>query len=801
MWKNHLLITLRVLRKNLRYTFINVAGLAIGIAALLIITHYVRFERSYDTQGSAQQYRVMMADITAGNRNAALVPTLAPAMASGLPGVTNTLRLFSQGGLVNIPEATSPTAFSEHVYLYVDSSFFSFFPWPTAQQGHPLGKPYSAAISTTQAIKYFGTEEAVGKVIQVVDMFGEVDYTVTAVFDRPENTQIPYELLLRNTRLFHPDNAGNNIQGWNAFTTYVALAMNADPRQIEAVSEAFIDEAAGEAMGLRLELQPRSGVYLAGEASPQHLGVYGSPSLVKLIALVGIIILALAWINYINLATARAMDRAREVGVRKTMGSGRSQLIGQFLLEAALFNVAAGILGLTLVQLSIHSIEQWVGLDFFPGLTQASASVWGLLAALMVLGTLGSGLYPALVLSRFRPAQVLKGQWKRGQQGVRLRQLLVVAQFATSVVLLGLTVTVFRQVQFMRKSDLGADISRNLVIEAPRMSAARQGQRLDTFEEALASLAAVENITVSNGVPGMGFNYGTNIYRPQDTEREEGQPVKVTMIDHRFLDHFGLELIAGRNYPEAPQTNYEEVILNRKAVESLGLQPAEGIGQRVLLDYASAPVEIIGVVENYHPWTLRAPIPGIALQYTPRGSNFALRLDANQYDEAGIPAVLERVRTLYQTSFPGNPFEYTFLDDRFANLYQEDQRFGQFFALFASIAMFIGCLGLLGLVTFMAMQRTKEVGVRKVLGASGRQVFLLLSRDFLRLIGVAIGVSIPIMGWLNGRWMEEFPFPAPFSVGPYVLPALSVLGLAWITISYQTWRVARTNPVHALRDE
>lgn len=800
MIKNHLLITLRILRKNILYSSINVLGLAIGMAALLIIGSYVWFENSYDSHSPIRSFRVLAKNLNTGELNAGLFPTLAPAMQEYMSGIDNTLRIFNQSGTVQPLDKPGRTAFSESYYLYADSSFFTFFPWQYTADQHPLATPYGVAISQGLAEKYFGNQEALGQTVKLVDMFGDQDYTVTAVYDLPENTQLPVSLVFSNTLLFHPKNSGNHIETWGAFTTYALLNESTSRKELEEGSSNFLNTVAQENLQTSLVLQPTEEVYMSGEDFPFHHGVYGTPSLVKLLGFVGLAILFLAWINYINLATARALDRAREVGIRKTLGSVRVQLVGQFLLEAFLLNGLAALLAVTLAQIALPFLEAWVGIDF------ASSASWRtmpiVVLTLVMVGTLASGGYPAIVLSGFSPTAVLKGILRGGNQNMGLRKVLVVTQFIASVTLLGATFTIYRQVEFMRQYDLGVNIDRNLVVKAPRLNMEGSNTRLETFRSQLVSLSFVESLTVSNGIPGTGYNYGSQVFRPEDVQREHPTPIQVTRIDEQFTDHFELPILAGVGYLNGTEVDYDHIIVNEATVTAMGYEkPEDIIGLMVHLNFSQDPVEVIGVVANYHHESLRSELQNIAFQYTPYGSQYALKLAQGTYSPNEMQETLSQVSSMYQEAFPENPFVYSFLNDEFDRMYREDQRFGQFFGGFSLLAVIIGCLGLLGLATYMAAQRTKEVGIRKVLGASGHQIFVLLSKELVRLVSLSTILAIPLLIYFNERWLSEFPFRSSTSLWVYILPALIITCIAWGTVSYKTWQSARENPTKALRSE
>jgi putative ABC transport system permease protein len=521
----------------------------------------------------------------------------------------------------------------------------------------------------------------------------------------------------------------------------------------------------------------------------------GDGNAVYLLLGIAFFIVVIAWVNYVNLATARAINRAKEVGIRKVVGSNREQLVKQFLFESALLNAMAVGLALVLVLVALPFFNRLSGQQMGFSLL-GSAAFWGSLAALYVVGTLLSGLYPAFVLSSFMPVTVLKGKLSTSRRGVTLRKGLVVFQFAASLFLLVGTFTVFRQIQYMRSQNLGIQIDQTLVVNSLIVRDSTFLTQLDAFKDEMRRIPGVRKITVSTSIPGEAAGWNAGGIRLKGTDEAQGKQYRVIGMDYDYLDAYGLKLLAGRKFSKVYGTDPQSVIFNKMAVQQLGFdKPEEAIGKEI--EFWGKQYTIIGVADNYHQQSLREAYEPLIFRLIPDASNyFSVKVETGQ-----LPATIAGLQKGWNTFFPGNPFEYFFLDDHFDAQYQADRRFGQVFGLFTGLAILVACLGLFGLASFTTVQRTKEIGVRKVLGASVRQILQLLYKDFALLVVLAFVFAVPVSWYATHRWLQTYAFRIEPEWWLYALPFGLVLLVALLTVSYQTLKAALANPVSSLRSE
>jgi putative ABC transport system permease protein len=525
--------------------------------------------------------------------------------------------------------------------------------------------------------------------------------------------------------------------------------------------------------------------------------VQGDAGQVYFLLLIAAFILVIAWVNYINLSTARATERAREVGIRKVVGAYRSQLIRQFLLESILVNALAAGGALLLVSVSLPAFSDLIGrkMDFHTLLQEPVILL--AFAGAFVAGTLLSGLYPAFVLSLYRPVAVLKGNPGHSPRGVGLRQGLVVFQFAASITLIAGTLVVYAQLEYMRNQKLGFKARQTLVVDVPSVKGRNYAEKSQRLKSRLQSYAAVNQVTISSNVPGTAYSWNTSGIRRQEAAPESAISGSLFWADYDFLPAYGIRIVAGRNFSRTFATDPGGTILNEKAVRQLGFaSPAEAVGKRVIID--GDTTHVVGVMQNYHHNSLKSDHTAAFLMFSPNSPYGFYSLMVNGGDLRATVAAVERE---YKQVFPGNPFRSFFLDAYFDDLYKADRQFGQVFALFASLAILVACLGLFGLASFMAVQRTKEIGVRKVMGASVAQIVQLLYRDFMKLVLLANAVALPLAYLGLRKWLENYPFSTTLQWWMLAVPGLAVLLVALLTVSIQSIRAALANPANSLRSE
>ena len=804
MLRNYLLIAWRNLRRHKGFSAINIFGLAIGIAACLLILQYVRFELSYDNfhAKADRVYRVRQDRYNEGK--------LSTQWAAGAYAAGNSFKdAFAEIEAYVKLMKTDPMVvtrgtdrFKVEKPFYAGAEFFNVFSYPL-RSGDPrtaLAEPGTVVISEAIADKYFPGQDPLGKTLRFNE---KLDYRITGVLEElPANTHLKFDALISFATfvdMVGPDNNPDKAWQWDGCLTYVLLRPGTDPKALEAKFPKVVDQLAGE----EHKKYNSAAVYLLQPLRDIHLYSHymleaeanGDGNAVYLLLGIAFFIVVIAWVNYVNLATARAINRAKEVGIRKVVGSYREQLVKQFMLESALLNALAVGLALVLVLAALPFFNRLSGQQMGFSLL-GSPAFWGALAALYVTGTLLSGLYPAVVLSSFMPVTVLKGKLSTSRRGVALRKGLVVFQFAASLFLLVGTFTVFRQIQYMRSQNLGIQIDQTLVINSLIVRDSTFLTRLDAFKDEVRQLPGVRRIAVSTSIPGQATGWNAGGIRLKGTDEKQGKQYRVIGMDYDFLDAYGIKLLAGRKFSKAFGTDPQSVIFNKMAAQQLGFdKPEAALGREI--EFWGNQYTIVGVADNHHQQSLRDAYEPLIFRMIPDASNyFSVKLETSQ-----LPATIAGLQKGWNQFFPGNPFEYFFLDDHFEDQYQADRRFGQVFGLFTSLAILVACLGLFGLASFTTMQRTKEIGVRKVLGASVRQILQLLYKDFALLVVLAFVVAVPMAWYATHRWLQTYAFRIEPEWWLYALPFGLVLLVALLTVSYQTLKAALANPVTSLRSE
>ena len=773
------------------------------MAATLLIFQYVAFERSYDRfhEKSDRIFRVKAERYEKG--------VLSTEWAGGPFAVGNHLKAafgeVEDYAKVNIRNnlflEVNDRKYKVEQGAFATPSFFAVFSYPllSGDQKTALTEPNTGVISVSLAKRLFGTKDPVG---QVINIEREFPIKLTGVYqDFPKNSHLKADYLMSFStfqRLANPknepDKSLDNAWNWDGCLTYLLLKQGAVPEKLEAKFPAFVlkneqrDVKTGN--GLALQLQALPDIHLYSHYM-MEAGANGDGNSVYVLLCVAFFIIAIAWINYINLATARAVGRAKEVGVRKAVGSYRSQLIGQFLVESALLNFLAVVVALIGIVAVLPLFNQFTdqSLDYS---FVVSARFWLGLGSMYAIGTLLSGAYPAFVLSDFNPVAILKNGISSFKSGVMLRKSLVVIQFGASVFLLVGTITVFRQLQFMRSQNLGIDIGQTLVLDRPMNDSVRINQT-KAFKTHLLQQSAIKSIAVSGTIPGEKVEFNAGGIRLAGTPEETGKQYRVIGVDYDFIDAFGMKVIAGRTF-DTKLGEKDAVVLNRTGIRQLGfVSPEKALGQKI--DFWGDILTIVGVVDDFHQQSLREAYEPLILRLDPGvNGQISIKLAGGNPRQA-----IDLVKQGWAQFFPTDPFSYSFLNERYDKQYRADERFGQVFGFFTLLAVLVACLGLFGLATFTTEQRTKEIGVRKVLGASAGSIVALLSKDFLRLVLIAIVIASPIAWWTMHRWLQDFAYKIDITWWVFALAGLLAVGIALLTVSFQSIKAALMNPVKSLR--
>jgi putative ABC transport system permease protein len=821
MIRNLFLTAFRSLKKNKFFSFLNILGLSIGMGVFLIIALYVQFERSYEQfiPDNEDIYRVTLTTYLNNDlsfSSAENYPGAGPALANELPEVTGYARLYNMGyknNLIIANEEAKPDAIAikQRRFLYADSSFLSLMNYQMIS-GDPktaLAEPLNAVISETYAKMYFGNEDPIGKTLRLQDD----DYNnelakVTGVFkDLPRNTHLKFDILFSYKTLYSRFERARERydQSWQRkdMYTFIKVRPGTDPKMLESKFAAIVEKYSP---GLKernqkdiLSLQRISDIHLTSNLA-EEVEPNGDARIVFFLGLIGVFVLVIAWINYINLSTAKAMERAKEVGVRKVMGAFKFQLIRQFLVESAVVNMLSIVIALLVVAVALPSFNTLSGLSLE---ISDLGQTWffNLVLLLWITGTLLSGSYPALVLSSFRPVSVLKGKLKNSTGGILLRKGLVVVQFMASVALIAGTLIVYRQLNFMMSQDIGMNIDQVLVVERPGISPRDRNafsSAIETFKNEAKNIPSVEAVTSSITIPGKQREYkaGAKRYGAPD---DQIATLRANSMDYNFLDVFKMKVIAGRMFAqEYPKDQDTSVMISESAVKALGFKtPDEAVGQTIsLVAWQWNPI-IVGVVNDYHQVSLKKSIDPMIFYCSPNfGEYYSIRVNTSD-----LSSTIDRVRGVYQKAFPGNPFDYFFLDDYFNQQYENEKKFGRLFSVFAALAMIVGCLGLFGLSAYTATQRTKEIGIRKALGSTDQGIFVLLSKEYVKLVFLSIVLAVPLIWYVMSQWIESFPYRTTISPLIFIIAGVTVLAVSILTVSFQTIRAARTNPVDSLRYE
>jgi len=794
MLRNYFKIAFRNLWRHRVFSLINILGLTVGMTACFLIFLYVHFEMSYDSIHSKadRTYRIICdiktptETIKAGGPSWAVGPHLTT---GDFPQIEASVRTTDDELLVR----KGNVKYQEMNSLYADSSFFQVFDFKLLK-GNPrtvLNEPLNIVFSESAAKKYFGNSDPVG---QTVLLTGDgFTAKVTGIMqDLPENSTIKADMLVSMNTITRKLNPTLNDQ-WGNYgnTTYVLLRPGASPDALTKQLPAFLEKMNGTEMKQlnmypTLMLEKLRDVYLRSTRGDSKTGNITN---VYIFSIVAIFILLIACFNFINLTTARSAERAKEVGIRKVVGAGKRQLTVQFIGESIMICLIAFLITLGMTAILLPSFNLLAGKTISTGIFQNPAFIGILFIASIGIGLL-AGIYPALVLSSFKPVAVLKGRFATGVKGILLRKSLVIAQFTISIALIISTIIVYNQMNFMRDQDLGFSKDQMMVINSNGDPAK------ETFMHAVKEIPNVSGVTMSSSVPG-GGNMGA--YSKIQNVKGEMQIANLDLyfVDFDYLKQFDIKMAAGRMFSRDFMTDTTQaMVLNEAAVKMFGYHsPKDAVGR----DFSQwgRTGKIIGVMKDFHFKSLQQEIKPLSMRIEPTGCNLiAIKVSPNR-----LPATISAIENKWNTLIPARPFSYYFLDEYFDRQYRAEQRFGKLFLNFAILAIIISCLGLLGLASYSTMQRTREIGIRKVLGATVPNIVNLLSRDFLKLVIVAIIIASPIAWFAMHKWLQDFAYRIPIAWWVFLVAALLAACIALFTVSFQAIKAAVSNPVKSLRSE
>ena len=805
MLKNYLKVAWRAMRRQPGYTAINVLGLAAGLACCLVVVVFVQEERSYDRfhEHADRTYRVVTTMQFSGGEAPVVAPgPLGPALVELLPGVVNQARVRCIGDPFVVERGAE--RFSESGLCYADPSFFSVFDFPL-RQGDPqtaLGRPYTLVLSDDLARKFFGADDPVG---QTLRLGGGQVYEVTGVLaEPPGRSHFEPRFLASFATLEALDSV---VETWaeGGANPYVVLAPGYSAEKLQTHLDARLDDYMGFfASSTKAYVQPLTEIYFSDPSFwPQSASERrGDVRYLYLFSTAALLILLVAAINYMNLATARALRRAREVGVRKAVGATRAQLVRQFLSEAVLLSLFAFVMALGLAWFALPLFGGTIGRSLEATLLLEGGVLVPFLAVVLLVGLI-AGSYPALYLSAFDAVAVLKGRASAGRGAAWLRKGLVVAQFAVSIGLVAATVVMWSQLDYVRNRSLGFDKERVVVVQT---SEAVEG-RYAAFKRSLLALPDVQGVTTAPMPGHIGMMIMSHRVEGFDHE-EKGIPwIASFEVDEDFLDVLEIELVAGRNLGPARGTDVRgAVLVNETAVRDFGWgSPKEALGKVVRRPHGKGeslrlePYRVVGVVADFQSWTAKRALDPIIIYLTEDVGIFGKVLV--KLRPGGVPGALARLEDVWTRFAPDDPFQYAFMDQEVDAFYRAETRLGRLLSGFSLLVVGIACLGLFGLAAFSAEQRTKEIGIRKVLGASVPSLVRLLCRDYLTLVGFAFLVAAPVAYMVMRRWLEGFAYAVDVGLGTLLLVGFTALLTALLTVSYQAVRAALADPVEALRYE
>ncbi len=809
MIRNYFKIAWRSFIKDKSFTTINLLGLATGFAIALLIIQYVRFELSYEnTHKKADRIVRLTYDImdgeTVSSQDCETNPPLGAKLKSEMAEVEDVTRAYHIGEPSVTIEVDNKQFIVEKVYA-ADPSFFNLFTYPLlhGKQDGIFTEPNQTVLTASNALKYFNRTDVIGETIALPAAGTEVLLDIVGVVsDSPANTHLKFDMLMSYaTMLTDPVMQalyGETEDNWNGNNTFTYALLNKN-----AAYESFTDNLVGFNKQLKSEGKILTDRVIGQKIEDIHL--YSNKpfepepnrNATAVFFLLGVAFLVIisAFVNYVNLATSKALDRAKEVGVRKVVGSTKNQLRVQFLIESLLMNLLAGLCALVII---FFVKERFIEIAGLPSSFSVFADVffWGILGTFLILGVLFSGVYPALVLSSFKPSLILKGNFSHSFKGALLRKSLVVFQFSVTIVLLILVFTITEQLSFLRNMELGVETDNTIIVEAPIQSGSEE--RYGVFKQKLLANSNIKNVSLSEAVPGelaneMSTTTGINL---SESSEQHNHNFYITTIDENFISLMNMELLAGANFDETSVPEKKEVIVNERALSLWGVRDYElVIGKKIKMWGDEWTIK--GVLKDYHQESAKVPFVPIIHRF----SNSFEGLASVKFHNDSPKEQLAQLESVYKSVFPEAPFSYFFMDTEFDKQFKADRRFQNVFNVLTGFAILIACLGLFGLASFTVLKRKKEIGIRKVIGASVTNILVLLSKNFVKTVLLSMLIGAPIAYVLANNWLENFATRISLNLWLFAVPVLLVMVLVMFSISVKTINAALVNPVKSLKQE
>ncbi len=797
MLLNYFIVALRVIARQKLFSFINIVGLAIGLASVLLISSYVKHELSYDRSftNANRIYRVAAnLHLESGpSIRAVTSPPLAGIIHEDFPEVEKVLRIGRSSRSLSYQDKT----FFDIKLITADSSFFDVFDFPVAlgDRATALSQPNSIVLTKQAAQKYFGDESPLGKQMALSDT---ITLMVTGILKvSPDHSHLDFDGIYSRTTIVKPYQEPKDTWFNNNFYTYVLLKPSASSKDLEAKLPQMLDKHMGadrkKSIWYELFLQPITDIHLRSSLKAE-MEANSSMSVIYVFGSIALFILLIASINFMNLSTAKAAKRANEVGIRKTAGAMRSQLVSQFLAESLLLSLVSSALALVIAQMTLPAFNTLLNKNLSLNLMQSPEIILGFALVTMVVGLL-AGLYPAFFLSRFKPIQVLKGKVVSGTQGALLRKGLVVVQFSISIILIAGTFIVQEQIHFMRTQDLGFNKDQ-LVIVSIRGSEGTN--RYEAIKQHLLQNSNVLSVSASAEPLGRGQSVVATL--PEGWNENQITSVTTIMADEDFINTHQIKLLNGRNFSANSSSDRDHAFMvNEAAVKMFGWKDnASAVGKKLNWGLGKEG-NVIGVVSDFHYFSLHKQVDPLIIHNDPESYSYLtvrVKPDANDWQRA-----LTALKSEWKSLSMKGEFDYFFLDEDFSRQYEADQQLKSFISYFSVLAIFIGCLGLYGLAAYSTEQRAKEIGIRRVLGASLPGLVALMSKDFLKLVLLANLIAWPAAWFVLHQWLSNFAFHINISVAVFFLAGSIALIIAWVTVGFKSTKAALSNPVDSLRNE
>ena len=788
---NYLKVTWRNIKRYKGYSSINIIGLAVGLACCILILLWVQDEISYDRFHAKADdlYRAVTEyqKTEPATHYWPVCAPLAPALKEDYPEIIKATRFtrLRRGQLVKYGDKS----LLETQICLTDPDFFEMFTFPLLQ-GDParaLSNPNALVMTEEMATKYFGSEDPLGKTLNINN---EYDFTVTGIMKNvPHNSHLKFDFLVPFIRIEDFEQNWAVLDNWtlSGYATYVLLQKNTSLQELNHKIKDYIQKHAAESKDL-LYLQPLKDIHLYSSHIQFGIEGQGNIKYVYIFSVVAFFVLIIACINFMNLATARSSNRAKEVGLRKVVGARRPQLMGQFFCESVLMASLSLALAVVLVELFLPAFRNLSGKPLDQGFSSNINILLAIIVMTLITGFL-SGTYPALFLSSLRPAKVLKGRLKTEGRGYLFRKILVVSQFSLSIFLIICTVLVSNQVDYMRNRKLGLD--KEQVVYIPIRS--ELVEKYDPLKIELLKNTGIRNVAASSNIPTYGVILTLDYITWEGKDPEDIKVLHATSTGYDFIETLNMEMIEGRSFSKEYPSDENAVVINETARKRIGME--DPVGKRLMLRDTELP--IIGIVKDYHFRSLHSEIEPLLLVNDPSLYRYILI----KLDSGDIPSTLANIEITWKSFFPDTPFEYHFLDEAYGRLYRTEQRMGTLFNYFTGLAIFISCLGLFGLASFMAEKRTKEIGIRKILGASISGVVILLNKEFIKWVLIANIIAWPIAYYVMFTWLQDFAYRTNMGVWSFVLAALAAFAIAVVTVSFQSVKAASANPADSLRYE